>query len=105
MADSYTKLYAGKAAAGFMSASLLSGETLAKGNLTVLPNVAFKVNLNNFNLAAAAVADATCDFTSAGSVTLTERIIQPEYFQVNQEMCLTPFQSDWEAAQDRKSVV
>ena len=31
MADSYTKLYAGKAAAGFMSASLLSGETLAKG--------------------------------------------------------------------------
>ena len=101
MADSYTKLYAGKAAAGFMSASLLSGETLAKGNLTVLPNVAFKVNLNNFNLAAAAVADATCDFTSAGDVTYVEKALAPKRLQVNRALCKNDWLSTWAGANMR----
>jgi len=101
MADSYTKLYAGKAAAGFMSASLLSGETLAKGNLTVLPNVAFKVNLNNFNLAAAAVADATCDFTTAGDVTYVEKALAPKRLQVNKALCKNDWLSTWAGANMR----
>ena len=101
MADSYTKLYAGKAAAGFMSASLLSGETLAKGYLTVLPNVAFKVNLNNFNLAAAAVADATCDFTSAGDVTYVEKALAPKRLQVNRALCKNDWLSTWAGANMR----
>ena len=99
--DTYTKLYAGKAAAGFMSASLLSGETLAKGNLTVLPNVAFKVNLNNFNLAAAAVADATCDFTSAGDVTYVEKALAPKRLQVNRALCKNDWLSTWAGANMR----
>ena len=101
MADSYTKLYAGKAAAGFMSASLLSGETLAKGYLTVLPNVAFKVNLNNFNLAASAVADATCDFTSAGDVTYVEKALAPKRLQVNRALCKNDWLSTWAGANMR----
>lgn len=101
MADSYTKLYRGKAAAGFMSASLLSGETLAKGYLTVLPNVAFKVNLNNFNLAAAAVADATCDFTSAGDVTYVEKALAPKRLQVNRALCKNDWLSTWAGANMR----
>jgi hypothetical protein len=43
------------------------------------------------------ITDDSCDFTSAGTVTLTERIIQPEQFQVNLELCKTPFESDWGA--------
>jgi len=99
--DTYTKLYAGKAAAGFMSASLLSGETLAKGYLTVLPNVAFKVNLNNFNLDAAAVADATCDFTSAGDVTYVEKALAPKRLQVNRALCKNDWLSTWAGANMR----
>ena len=99
--DSYTKLYAGKAAAGFMSASLLSGETLAKGYLTVLPNVAFKVNLNNFNLAAGAVADATCDFTNAGDVTYVEKALAPKRLQVNRALCKNDWLSTWAGANMR----
>ena len=45
------------------------------------------------------IANGSCDFTNAGDVTLTERIIQPEEFQVNLELCKTPFVSDWEAVQ------
>ena len=95
MADSLTKLYAGKAAAGFLSASLLSGETLGKGNLTLLPNVAYKVNLKNFSMAAAAVADATCDFTSAGDVTYVEKALAPKRLQVNRALCKNDWLSTW----------
>lgn len=101
MADSYTKLYAGKAAAGFMSASLLSGETLSKGYLTVLPNVAFKVNLNNFNLAAASVRNATCDFTSSGDVTYVEKALAPKRLQVNRALCKNDWLSTWAGANMR----
>ena len=101
MADSLTKNYVGKAAAGFMSASLLSGETLAKGNLTVLPNVAFQVNLNNFNLSAEAVTDSTCDFTSAGVVTYVEKPLAPKRLQVNRALCKGNWLSTWAGANMR----
>ena len=45
------------------------------------------------------IKDATCDFTATGTVTLTERILQPEEFQVNLQFCKQDFQSDWEAVQ------
>jgi hypothetical protein len=101
MADVLTKNYVGKAAAGFMSASLLSGETLAKGNLTVLPNVAFQVNLNNFNLSASAVTDSTCDFTSAGDVTYVEKPLAPKRLQVNRALCKGNWLSTWAGANMR----
>tara|TARA_R100001244_G_scaffold11860_2_gene14040 strand:+ start:15630 stop:16523 length:894 start_codon:yes stop_codon:yes gene_type:complete len=95
MADSLTKLYAGKAAAGYLSASLLSGETLGKSNLTLLPNVAYKVNLRNFSMANAAVADATCAFTSAGDVTYVEKALAPKRLQVNRALCKNDWLSTW----------
>jgi len=91
MADSLTKLYVGEEAAGFISASLLSGETLGKGNITVLPNVSFKVNLKSFDLSTSTVADATCDFTDAGDVTYVEKALAPEKFQLNKKLC----KNDW----------
>jgi len=100
MADSLTKLYVGTEAAGFISASLLSGETLAQGNITVLPNVAFKVNLKNFDLSGA-VKDATCDFTDAGDVTYVEKALAPEAFAVNKSLCKQDWLSTFAGAQMR----
>jgi len=91
MADSLTKVYVGQEAAGFISASLLSGETLAKGNITLLPNVAFKVNLKSFDLSASSVVDATCDFTDAGDITYVEKSLAPDNFGLNKQMC----KKDW----------
>jgi len=91
MADSLTKVYVGQEAAGFISASLLSGETLAKGNITLLPNVAFKVNLKSFDLSASSVVDATCDFTDAGDITYIEKSLAPDNFGLNKQMC----KKDW----------
>jgi len=47
----------------------------------------------------AIVKDATCDFDPTSTVTLTERVLQPEFQQVNLQLCKKDFQSDWEALQ------
>lgn len=104
MADSLTKLYAGEEAAGFISASLLSGETLAKGNITVLPNVTFKVNLKNFDLSASAVKDASCDFTDAGDITYVEKALTPENFGLNKQLCKKDWLSTYAGATMRAGV-
>ena len=104
MADSLTKLYVGEEAAGFISASLLSGETLGKGNVTVLPNVSFKVNLKSFDLSTSTVADASCDFTDAGDVTYVEKAIAPEKFQLNKKLCKNDWLSTFAGASMRVGV-
>ena len=96
MSLSITSTYAGEFAGKYVSAALLSGNTIANGLIEVKPNVKFKEVLKRVSLSGA-IANASCDFTDAGAVVLTERIIEPKELQVNLELCKTPFQSDWEA--------
>ena len=96
MSLSITSTYSGEFAGKYVSAALLSGNTIANGLIEVKPNVKFKEVLKRVSLSGA-IANASCDFTDAGAVVLTERIIEPKELQVNLELCKTPFQSDWEA--------
>ena len=45
------------------------------------------------------VKDATCDFDPTSTLTLTERILTMEEFQVNLQLCKKDFVTDWEAIQ------
>ena len=91
---SITTTYAGEKAAGFISAALLSAPTLDKGYITVKPNVKYKQVMQKLAVGDV-IADASCDFTATSTVTLTERYLQPEDFQVNLELCKKDFESDW----------
>lgn len=91
-----TTTYAGEFAGEYIAAALLSASTLDGGLITVKPNVqksevVKKLNVSNI------IADATCDFTPVGDVSLTERKVEPKELQVNLELCKTPFIADWEA--------
>ena len=99
-----TKLYEGQEAAGFISASLLSGETLAKGNITLLPNVTFKVNLKAFDMAADSVSDATCDFVDGSAVSYVEKALTPENFKLQKELCKKDWLSTYAGATMRAGV-
>ena len=96
---SITSTYAGEFAGKYISAALLSGSTIENGLITVKPNVKYKEVLKKAATDANVIKDATCDFTPTGTLTLTERILQPEEFQVNMELCKKDFRSDWEAVQ------
>ena len=95
---SITTTYAGEFAGKNISAALLSGKTLAEGNITTVPNVKFKQVMKKV-ATDDIVKNATCDFDDTSTLTLTERILTPEEFQVNLELCKKDFRSDWEAAQ------
>ena len=91
---SITTSYAGDKASGFISAALLSAPTLDKGGITIKPNVKFKSVMQKLAVGDI-IANASCDFTATSTVTLTERYLQPEDFQVNLELCKKDFESDW----------
>jgi hypothetical protein len=93
-----TTTYAGEFAGKYISAALLSGSTIANGGIEVKPNVKYKEVIKKI-ATDSIVANASCDFTATSTVTLTERILQPEEFQVNLEFCKKTFKSDWEAVQ------
>ena len=98
MATSITTTYAGEFAGKYIAAALLSGKTIADGAIEVKPNVKFKEVIKKV-ATSGVIGNASCDFTDGSTVTLTERILQPEEFQVNIEFCKKDFKSDWEAVQ------
>ena len=96
MSTSITTTYAGEFAGKYISAALLSADTIEGGGITVKPNVKYKEVMKTLSTNAL-VKDAACDFADQSVVTLAERILQPEEFQVNLELCKKDFRSDWEA--------
>jgi hypothetical protein len=96
---SITSTYAGEFAGQYIAAALLEGSTIANGGIEVKPNVKYKEVIKKVATDSNVIKDATCDFTDTASITLTERILQPEEFQVNLELCKKDFHSDWEAVQ------
>ena len=91
-----TTTYAGEFAGKYVSAALLSGNTIANGLIEVKPNVKYKEVLKRLSIDGI-VANASCDFSDTSTLDLTEKILEPKELQVNLELCKTPFQSDWEA--------
>jgi hypothetical protein len=95
---SVTTTYAGEAAGRFVSAALLSADTIDGGGVTIKPNVKFKEVLKTMNLDAI-TKDATCDFSDTSTLTLAESILEVKQLQVNLELCKSDFEDDWYAAE------
>jgi len=93
---SITTTYAGEFAGKYISAALLSASTIENGGIEVKPNVKYKEVIKKI-ATDAIVKDASCDFSATSTVTLTEKILQPDFFQVNLQLCKSDFRSDWEA--------
>ena len=93
---SITTTYAGESAGQYISAALLSGSTIENGGITVKPNVKFKEVIKKV-ATDDIVKDAGCDFDPTSTITLTERVLQPEFQQVNLQLCKKDFQNDWDA--------
>jgi len=92
-----TSNYEGEAGA-YIAAALLSAKTLDNKLITIHPNVKFKENLQKIALAGI-VQDASCEFVTSGSVTLTERVLEPKELQVNLSLCKSEFIDSWNSLQ------
>jgi len=93
-----TSTYAGEAASGYIAAALLSANTLDKKLITIMPNVKYKSVIQKLDVSGI-VQDASCDFTTSGSVAITEQVLTPKELQVNLLLCKQEFVDSWEALQ------
>jgi hypothetical protein len=98
MAFTTTSNFAGKAAGFYISAALKASNSL--DYLTMIENVKFKSNIQKM-AGSGVVADATCDFTGAGTLALTEKVLEPKNLQVNLDLCKSTLLDSWEALQMR----
>jgi len=98
MAFTTTSNFAGKAAGFYISAALKQANSL--DYLTSIENIKFKSNIQRM-AGSSVVADATCDFTGAGTLALTEKVLEPRNLQINLDLCKSTLLDSWEALQMR----
>ena len=98
MAFTTTSNFSGKAAGFYISAALKEAKSL--DFLNVIENIKFKSNIQRM-AGSGVVADATCDFTEAGTLALTEKVLEPKNLQINLDLCKSTLLDSWEALQMR----
>tara|TARA_R100000900_G_scaffold102081_1_gene79116 strand:- start:5124 stop:6059 length:936 start_codon:yes stop_codon:yes gene_type:complete len=96
--------FAGKAAGFYISAALKEAKSL--DYLTLMENIKFKSVIQKMSHGAdgsgnGVVRNATCDFTGAGKLELTEKVLQVKDLQVNMDLCSKNLLSSWEALEMR----
>lgn len=91
---SLTTTYAGKYAGEYIIQAFKANETLQ--HITVKENIDYKAIVKKL-VDDISFAAPTCDFTPTGTVTITERILTLEKFQVHRQLCKKDFLTDWAA--------
>ena len=104
MATSLTTTYAGEFKDKYIAAALTSGKTLDNGGVTILPNIAYKEVMQKSVMGDDLIVNAGCDYTDAGTLTLTERVLEVEEFQINKTECKKTFAQSWQSAEMGYSV-
>ena len=93
-----TTTYAGTNAGFYISAALKQATSLEY--MTMMENIKFKQVIQRME-AGSVITDAGCDFLSAGTLALTEQVIEPKNLQVNLEICKANLLNTWESLQMR----
>ena len=106
---SLTTTYSGKVAGGYIRAAFMSNETLA--GITVKENVDYKQVVRRL-VDDITFADATCDFTPTGDITLDERILEIKKLQIHRQICKGDLGAengsllqDWDAGDIQKDIL
>ena len=98
MALSLTSNYSGRAAGFYISAALKQANSMEF--LTMIENIKFKSNIQKMS-AASMVQDAACNVNLAGTLTMTEAVLQPKNLMVQTDICSKTLLESWEALQMR----
>lgn len=89
-----TSNYAGKEAGEIVGQAFKESDTIAKGFVTVFPNVNFKLNLRKIVLTGGK-REYTCGHVPAGAITLSEKVLEPKKFKDDFEICKEDFRAQW----------
>lgn len=90
--------YAGEVAGEIIGAAFKEADTIQKGLITVLPNIKFKISLRKIEYANGRT-DYACGWAPQGTVTLSEKTLEPKKIMNNLELCKEDFLQVWSAIQ------
>lgn len=89
--------YAGKVAGEITGKAFKEADTIAKGLVTVLADIDFKISLRKIAYANGRT-DYSCGFTPEGSVTLSEKVLEPKKIKNEMEICKEDLRQIWSSA-------
>jgi len=89
-----TSNYAGKEAGVIIGKAFKEANTIAAGFVTMNQNVNFKLNLRMIEVTGGRRA-YTCGFVPAGSITLSEKVLEPIKMKDDFEVCKEDFRNQW----------
>lgn len=98
-----TSNYSGDHAGRYIAAALKEAKSLEF--LTMMENIKYKRNISQLDggrhggESGHLVKNRTCDFTAAGDLTMTEKVLEPKPLQVNYQVCKADLIDDWQAQQ------
>ncbi len=88
-----TTTYAGQSFSEYISAVLMSMSSME--HIKLRTNIRYKEVVKKF-ADTVALATENCDFTPTGTVTVTERIIEPIRQELARQFCKNDFYNDWD---------
>jgi hypothetical protein len=97
-----TTTYAGKYAGEYIKAAFLANESLQ--HVTVKENIDYKAVVKKL-VDDISFEAPTCDFAALGTITITERTLTLEKFQVQRNICKNNFLTDWAAGDYQRGEV
>lgn len=89
--------YNGEVAGEIVGKAFKEADTIAKGLVTVLPNIPVKTSIRKIDYGNGR-QDFSCGFTPAGSVTLSEVVLEPKKIKNEAEICKEDFRNVWDTA-------
>ena len=89
-----TTTYSGKYAGEYIKAAFLANESLQ--HVTVKENIDYRAVVKKL-VDDISFEAPTCDFAALGTITITERTLTLEKFQVQRNICKNNFLTDWAA--------
>jgi len=89
--------YAGKDAGELMGKAFKESPTLAKGLVTVLPDIDFKISVKKIEYSNGR-QDYACGFNPLGSITLSEKTLEPKKIKNENEICKEDLRQIWSSA-------
>jgi hypothetical protein len=86
--------YAGKEAGQIIGQAFKEADTIQKGFVSVFDNVNYKLNLREIRLTGGK-REYTCGYLPAGSVVLSEKVLEPKKFKDDFSVCKEDFRVQW----------
>ena len=93
---SVTSSYAGDALKKYILASLIGGETLSTAGISVETGIKYKRTIKKLGVGDIVQANS-CDFSATSGATITEAVLEPVKFKINETICFEDIMDTWDA--------